>query len=190
VRCIDFAQYLGMARPDLFIRMPDRSFAVGFFKTIFGIWLMMVLVIVLGVTASCFTKGPIAALLTFTLLIVGQGFRDFMAQIVSGQAEVGGPIVALWGIVMHKNPGDAPEPGPITTIVQTIDSGIIGTLWLVQQVIPDFRSFSRLTQYVPKGFDVDWNTALLPGVFVTLAYVFPCLLLGYYCLKLRELESK
>ena len=33
-RCLNQEQFLGMARPDLFIRMHDRPFAVGFFKAI------------------------------------------------------------------------------------------------------------------------------------------------------------
>jgi len=45
VQCLNSGQYLGMARPDLFIRTPDRHFAHGYFKASAGIWLMMVLVV-------------------------------------------------------------------------------------------------------------------------------------------------
>ena len=47
-----------------------------------------------------------------------------------------------------------------------------------------------MSAYVAKGFDVDFRAAILPAIAVTLAYVVPCVLLGYYALKLRELESK
>src|SRR5690606_16887290 len=70
VACIDQQQYMGMARPDLFIRQPDKAFASGYWKAVFAIWLMMVLIIVMGVTASTFVKGPVATLLTFTLIVV------------------------------------------------------------------------------------------------------------------------
>ncbi|OYW19986.1 MAG: hypothetical protein B7Z55_07955 [Planctomycetales bacterium 12-60-4] len=35
--CIDPGQYIGMARPHLFIRMPDRSFETGYVKAVVGI---------------------------------------------------------------------------------------------------------------------------------------------------------
>jgi len=34
------------------------------------------------------------------------------------------------------------------------------------------------------------KAALIPGFLMTLAYLLPCLLIGSYSLKLRELESK
>jgi hypothetical protein len=43
---------------------------------------------------------------------------------------------------------------------------------------------------VAKGFDVDFRAAILPSIAVALAYLIPCVLLGYFALKLRELESK
>ena len=46
VSALDGGQYLGMAPADLFIRTPDRPFASGFFKAVFGIWLMTALVVV------------------------------------------------------------------------------------------------------------------------------------------------
>jgi hypothetical protein len=189
-RCIDPMQYLGMARPDLFIRTPDHPFWAGYVKSIAGIGLMMILVLVMGVTASCFCKGPVAALLTLTIIVVGQGFREFMGKLVSRHHTTTGPIESFVGILMHKNPGDPMEEGLAATIVQGIDELFLNGLWLVQQIIPDFSSFSRLSKYLPNGFDVDWNSALLPSIAVTLAYLLPCFLLGYMSLRLRELEAK
>ena len=80
VRCVDAGQYLGAARTDLFIRTPDRSFATGYFKAILGTWLMAMLVIILGTTASTFVKGPVATLLTFTLILTGLTMRPFMDE--------------------------------------------------------------------------------------------------------------
>ena len=37
VQCLDSGQYLGMARPDMFIRMPDRPFVAGYFKAVVGV---------------------------------------------------------------------------------------------------------------------------------------------------------
>lgn len=190
VACLNAGQFIGMARPDLFIRMPDNTFAAGFFKSVLGIWLMMVLIVVLGVTASCFVKGPVATFLTFTLLIVGQGFREFMGELVGGKALGGGPVEAAYRIVTHMNLQTPLDEGTLTHMIKMLDSGLINGMWLMQQIIPNFSHFSRMTQYIPNGFDVSFRSALLPGIAVTVAYLIPCLLLGYFSLKLRELEAK
>ena len=54
VAAIDSQQYIGMSPFDLFIRMPDRTFLSSYSKACFGLWLMLVLVAVIGTTASCF----------------------------------------------------------------------------------------------------------------------------------------
>src|SRR5690606_40550213 len=76
-------QYLGAARTDLFIRTPDRSFATGYFKAILGTWLMAMLVIILGTTASTFVKGPVATLLTFTLILTGLRSEEHTSELQS-----------------------------------------------------------------------------------------------------------
>lgn len=191
VSCLDAAQYLGMARPDLFIRMPDAPFWWGYVKSIAGIWLLMVMVVAISVAASCFCKGPVAAMVTFTLLIVGQGFREFMQTIVSGEFQGGGPIESSVRIYQHMNPQvPLSTPAPITMMIETVDSVMINGLWLVLQLIPDFDYFSQVSKYVPNGFDVNWQASLLPSLLMTVGFVVPCVLIGYYSLKLRELESK
>lgn len=190
VACLDRGQLLGMARPDLFIRLPNRSFASGYFKSIFGVWLMMALVTTLGVTASCFVKGPVATFLTFSFVVIGQWFREFMEALVRGQTHGGGPLESIVRIVTHMNLMDPLEAGPLTTVVKTVDAGILHVLWIVQYLIPDFSHYSRIMDYIPNGFDVSFQSALLPGIAVAAGYLVPCLLLGYYTLKLRELEAK
>jgi len=201
VQALDGAQYLGMAKADLFIRKPDRPFASGYFKALLGIWLMTVLVVVLGVTASTFTKGPVATLLTLTLLVIGSPFRGFMDKLshdylvsVTGgnQAlEGGGPLESIVRIVQHMNPSTPLPEGPLTSIVQTIDHGFLAGLSLVRFVIPDFSAYN-LSEYTSKGYDVFWATdpGLLPAGLITLAFLLPCIVLGYYSLRFRELEAK
>ena len=93
-------------------------------------------------------------------------------------------------IIKHMNPTTKLETGVLTTIIKGVDGAITGMLWLAAQIIPDFRSFRRVLEFLPNGFDVSWSTALLPSLTVTVGYLIPCLLVGYFCLKLRELEQK
>ena len=189
VLCLDPGQYIGMARPDLFIRTPDQPFAAGYFKAVGGIWLMMLLLVALGVTASTFVKGPVAILLTFTLLILGTGFHSFLDQLASGELDGAGATESAIRLVRHLNPTVPLEESTGIKVVQTTDRVIGWGLWSVDKIVPDFNRF-RLTEYVANGFDVPWNAALLPAMAMVVAYIIPCLLIGYYSLKLRELEAK
>lgn len=189
-RCLNGEQFLGMARPDLFLRMSDRPFAVGYFKAVVGLWLEAVLVVMLGVTASCFLKGPIATLLTFAVLIVGQGFHELVTNIVGGKALGGGPMESIYRMVTHMNQTvDMELSKGVTGVIKGSDWVVEQGLFLVQQTFPNFTYFG-MSPYVAKGFDVDFWAAMVPSIAVTLAYILPCILLGYYSLKLRELESK
>lgn len=189
VQCLDSGQYLGMSRPDFFIRLPDRLFAVGYFKAVFGIWLLTVFVISIGVTASTFVKGPIATLLTFSVLIIGQGFREFMIKLITGVQKGGGPIESWYRLVTHMNDTLELPDNVGVKIMHAIDNVMFGGLWLMQHLIPDLSSFV-MSPYVANGFDVPWSVAMARCLAVTIGYLVPCLLVGYYSLTLRELEAK
>lgn len=189
VQCLDSGQYLGMSRTDFFIRMPDRSFAVGYFKAVFGIWLLSVFVVSIGVASSTFVKGPVATLLTFSVLIIGQGFREFMVRLITGVQKGGGPIESWYRLVTHMNETlELPDNIGIR-IMKGIDNVMLGGLWLMQHLIPDLDSFV-MSPYVANGFDVPWGVAMFRSLAVTIGYLVPCLLVGYYSLTLRELEAK
>lgn len=189
VLCIDPGQYIGMARQDLFIRTPDAPFEAGYFKAVAGIGLMSLLVVVLGVTVSTFVKGPVATFLTLCLVIIGQSAHEFMGKLVYGMEQGGGMLESIYRIKEHLNPQVPLPEGPATTVMQTIDAGVMGFMWLIFQIIPDFKPFD-MAPFVANGFDVRWDAALLPSLMTTLGYFFPCLLLGYFCLRIRELEAK
>jgi hypothetical protein len=189
-QCVDAGQYIGMARPDLFVKMENRPFVVGYAKSILSIWLMMVLVVVVGVTASTFLKGPVATLATFALIIMGLWFRPFMETLAYGQFTGGGPIESSIRMWTHMNVQERLDQNVITQAATLVDYVAQGALFVALHLIPNFEHFTRASQYLPNGFDVDWRAGMLPVIFVTLAYIVPCLLIGFYSLRLRELESK
>jgi hypothetical protein len=195
VRCVDSGQYLGAARTDLFIRTPDRDFASGYSKAILGTWLMAVLVIVLGTTASTFVKGPVATLLTFTLILTGLTLRPFMSKVLDEYLSRpdgvvgGGMLESAYRLVTQMNVQSPLPENLATTIIQWVDARILEALLLLQNIIPDFTHFD-MAPFIANGFDVPWNSSLMPALATTLAFVLPCLVLGYFCLQWRELEAK
>lgn len=196
VQCLDSGQYLGMARPDFFIRLPDRSFAVGYFKAVFGIWLLCVFVVSVGVTVSTFVKGPVATIVTATYVIIGAGqivlgvdVRGFMVNLITGVQKGGGPLESSYRLAKQINDTLALPDTIAFKVMQMIDEVMIAGLWLMQHLIPDLSSFG-MSPYVANGFDVPWGVAMFRSLAVTIGYLIPCLLVGYYSLTLRELESK
>src|SRR5581483_10823332 len=142
---------------DLFIRTADRSFAVGYFKALFGVWLQAILVVMIGVAVSCFLKGPVATLLTFSVLVVGQGFHDLIVKIVNGQQLGGGTTESIYRIVTHLNQTVSMDLSkPVTGTIHGVDWAINKALWLVEQTFPNFSYFG-MSPYVAKGFDVDFR---------------------------------
>lgn len=186
--CLEPGQYVGMARPDLFIRLPDYHFWVGYTKALFGIWLLMVLVVTLSVTASTFLKGPVATLLTFVVIILGSSFHNFLEKVVTGKVDSAGALESAYRLVNHQNPRTEIAPRG-KDIMQGVDSSLKAGLWVVHKIVPDFDNF-RVVPYVANGFDVPFNAALLPALLTTLGFLLPCLFIGYLSLALRELEEK
>lgn len=193
VACLSAGQYLGMAKPDLFIRLPDRPFASGYFKALAAIGMMMALIVTIGVCASCFVKGPVAIFLTVSFLAVGQPFSySFLDQLVNEQLEGGGFVEAL--IRMGKQQAPSVPLGinkRAEEIVHFVDQKIIfGGLRGVKNIIPYFGHYTNSTKFVENGFDVPWASCLLPSIFTLIGFVLPCVLIGFVSLRFRELEAK
>jgi hypothetical protein len=199
--CLSGGQFLGMARPDLFIRLPDRPFWQSYFKSVVGIGLMMIMVIVLGVMSGCFLKGPIATILTAFVVVVGRMAHEFFRAIANNYlpgTDTGparyeflgrGPLISLYNIPTHRNPVVAPEDTPFVRVIMFIDEILLRGMWGLQHLFPNLATFDT-TEYVANSFDIPWAESLLPNLAVTVGYCLPWILVGSISLKLRELEAK
>ena len=191
VACLDDQMYLGMARPDLFIRLKDNPFLVGYSKALLNIGLMLALVIVLGVTASCVVKGPVSFFFTLTVFVIGQFFHTLMQRIVGGVEEGSGLVESAMLIYQHRNPTAGLDASENTQqVVETVDNAVVGILNVASNIIPDFSVFSDASAYIENGFDVPWNSSVLPALSTFIGFLIPCIIIGAACLKFRELESK
>lgn len=189
IYCRDRNQFLGMARPDLFIRLPNKHFAVGYSKAIFGVWLAVLLVIVLGVTGSTFLKGPVGTLLVVVMLLLGSAFHGFMEKVVSGEVKSSGAFESAYRLINHHNPTARIEGRRGTKIIKGVDGALSYVLNGAYRVVPNLGNF-RMYPYVAKGFDVPFRSALLPAILTTFGFFIPCMFLGYLSLASRELEDK
>ena len=191
VACLNDQMFIGMARADLFLRLPDRSFLAGFSKALLNIGLMLSLVIVLGVTASCVVKGPVSFFFTLTIFVIGQFFHQLMLKIVAGSQEGGGMVESAMLIFQHRNPSVGIDANEGTeAVVKGLDWGVNGILKIASNIIPDFSTFSEASAYIENGFDVPWSTSVLPAIMTFVGFLIPCVIIGAACLKFRELEAK
>ncbi|MGQ0634049.1 MAG: ABC transporter permease [Planctomycetaceae bacterium] len=197
VACLSGSQFLGMARPDLFLRMPDRTFEASYFKSIASIGLMMFMVVTLGVAAGCFAKGPVATIMAGFIFVVGRVAHSFLQELVTGRyrdnpnLEVPGRGImdSFIRIPTHQAPTIDLIESPLTRIAKMIDNWELSGLWAVQHLFPDFGMFDT-TEYVANAFDVPWRESLLPNLAVAIGYSLPWIVVGYFSLKVRELEAK
>lgn len=191
VSCLNSEMFIGMARPDLFIHLPEKDFAVGYAKALFSTILMLLLVVVIGVTASCIVKGPVALFMTLGMFMIGQAFHSFMSDILAGYVPGAGMFEAAVLIFQQRAPTAGVDATQQTQdVIAFFDSISTGLLRVASQLIPDFSLFSRSATYVENGFDVPWGTALLPAIATFLGFLLPCVLMAAAFLKFRELEAK
>lgn len=191
VACLNDQMYLGMARPDLFIRKPDRSFLVGYTKALVSIALMLMLIIILGVTVSCIVKGPVALFFTLTFFVVGQFFHEFMMRMLSGQEQGMGTLESAVLIAQHRNPQVGMDVSSTTSaVLKGADKGLEGVLRIFSNIVPDFSVFNRGASFVENGFDVPFNDCVVPAIAIFVGFLVPCVLIAGAMLKFRELEAK
>ena len=196
VACVDSAQYIGVARPDLFIRLPDRPFAVTFSKTVINLWLMNVLIIIIGCTGSCFLKGPVTTVLTFGLLLMGTFLRGTMDTLVNefhrsvdGKVMGGGPLESLYRLLTQRNVMTPLDETSTKTLLEFFDRQALNLLSVASGFIPDFARYDT-AERATNGFDINVLTQLIPAILSTVGFFIPCVILGYFALQVRELEAK
>jgi hypothetical protein len=195
ITCPDSGQYVGAAQSDLFIRLPDRGFESTYFKSIFNMWLMLMLVCLLGTTASCFVKGPVATILIFSLVLLGETMRPFMDKMLGehssreGGVLGGGMLESFYRVVTQMNQQSELPDTFSTRTMKLFDAGILEVMGALKNIIPNFTYFDS-SPWTINGFDVSWSSSMLPAIATALAYIIPCILLGYFSLQLRELEAK
>jgi hypothetical protein len=100
-----------------------------------------------------------------------------------------GVFDSLYRIPTHMTPGVDLGDSFVFRLIKAIDDLVLNILWGVHHLIPDFGSFDT-TEYVANAFDVPWAESLLPSLATTVGYCLPWILVGYFALRVRELESK
>lgn len=187
IQCSEKAQYYGMAQADLYVRGHEASFTVNFIKAYLGIWLQMLMITSFGVMFSTFLSGAVACFATFVVYNVSL-FRVFVINVAIGKEEGGGPLESMVRLVTQKNISIDLEIGVWPErIIKFLDAVLMGFMWLLANVLPDFRSLNT-SKFVAHGFNIDANL-LTQHCLTTLAFVVVLSVFGYFFFKAREIAG-
>src|SRR6478752_3703915 len=187
LRCVDPAQYFGVAEPDVYLRPGDAPFELNFFKAYLSIWLQMLLVTGFGVTFSTFLSGPVALMASISAIVLGF-FGEFVRDIATGTQYGGGPIESFIRIIIQQNVMTDLEMNTIVIkIIKGIDAGLMHLLQAATYILPDYTQFDT-TEFVASGYNIFASTV---GMQLTMALVYftAVTIAGYFFLKTREIAA-
>lgn len=186
VKCLERGQYFGAAAPDMYLRHHDAPFAWNFFKGYLGIWFQMVLVAIYGVVFSTFLSTPVTILATL-FMILGGSFHKFLLSLGSGTLEGGGPLEAAIRVFRQENLTIDLDMNSYEIIIsKMVDSVFQAFIHFLSYLMPAFDRFDT-SAYVAQGFNISFNLVLM-NFMTVLGYAVPLYILGYLCLKTREIE--
>ncbi len=186
LRCEDYNQYIGVARADVYFRASDDLYWANFFKGYLGIWCQMIIVIAMGVSFSTFLSAPITMLATIVTMIVGF-FTPFIRTMTQEDVAGGGPIESLFRLVTQRNMEVTLETGIGTTLMEQSDNLLVAGLSTLTYLAPNFSQMN-FADFLTYGYSID-SQRLLVAVAITLAFCAGLSILGYFCLKTREIAK-
>jgi len=191
--CRDINQYIGVGRSDAYLRGNDQAYWWNFLKGYIGIWCQLMIMIALGVALSTFLGSPLVMLSAVAVMIVGfnSGFIRKLAE-VDDQGNLineqgGGPLESFVRVVTQQNTMVELDTGFFDTIIEKLDYLLVSMLQMLTYLAPNFGQLN-FSNYLVHGYAVD-NNQLLMAIAITIAFIFGLTLLGYFCLKTREIAK-
>lgn len=187
LRCVDPAQYFGVAEPDVYLRPGDASFELNFGKAYLSIWLQMLLVTGFGVTFSTFLSGPVALMASISAIVLGF-FGQFVRDIAMGTQYGGGPIESFIRIIIQQNVMTDLEMNTIVTkIIKGMDAVLMHVLQAATYILPDYTQFDT-TEFVASGYNI-FASVVGQQLVMALVYFTAVSIAGYFFLKTREIAA-
>jgi hypothetical protein len=187
IRCISPTQYLGMAESDLFVLVDSGDFGTNFMKGLFGVWLQAMVLTAIGVFAGTFLSWPVALLTTVAFVVAGQVAFTFLLNFSRHTLLGGGPFESLVRLLTHENQVSELAPTVAVVTAKTLDSLVMPVMARLVYVVPNFTALD-VSNTVADGFAVSWSL-MVSNLLLTLAYVLPFSIAGYFILKNREVAA-
>jgi hypothetical protein len=167
--------YVGLRANSLQGVIGSQNFALNLAKSLFVLWMLAVLVIIIAIFCSTFVSWPIAVVLTLVLLL-GRWAVNQLGEPSTPQQ--------IWtDLTGNKGGGDKAEAVSAKLFTETL-SGLNKGLQATAKVLPDVDRF-RVTEDIERGVNIPLRT-LLDGMIVLAGFGLPVLALAYLFLKNKE----
>lgn len=186
LRCEDRNQYIGVARADIYFRSKDNSYWLNFVKGYLGIWCQMMIIIAMGVALSTFLSAPVVMLSTVVAIIIGF-CTPFIRTMTEPDVSGGGPIESFFRLVTQKNMEIDLETGVATTLMEQVDYFLVLCLNSLTYLVPNFAQLN-FADFLTYGYSID-NSRLFVAMTISLTFCIGLSVLGYFCLKTREIAK-
>jgi ABC-type transport system involved in multi-copper enzyme maturation permease subunit len=173
IRCKTLGHSLGMFYDNLLLVSSQESFTFNLTKSLFVMWMMTVLVVVIAVFSSTFLSWPIAIVLTVVLLLGHWGVNTI------GASSGGG----LGRQIVQDMFGARPDPATSKAISESVEA-LNNTLNRVAMVLPDISKFDAIDD-IEKGWAVRAGT-LLDAATVLFMFGLPLSVGAYLVLRNKE----
>jgi len=186
VKCDTRGQLLGMASGDLYLLAGERTFHENYFKSSFGLWCRVCIVLGLAITLSTYLSGVITFLLTTKLFLAGY-ITEHLSDLAGSNSSVGGPFRSMNQILRAEQ---STAPSDAGTLSKAAEGGDDAFSWLLRRVfnlIPDVEGFVW-TEFLSEGFNIPLEYLVMNFV-VMVGYLLPWFVLGYYLLRSREIAE-
>ena len=79
------------------------------------------------------------------------------------------------------------DTGVFDTIIEKLDYLLVWMMQMLTYLAPNFGDLN-FSDYLVYGYAID-NNQLFIGIAITIAFLFGLTLLGYFCLKTREIAK-
>lgn len=186
VQCLEPAQYIGVAKADLYLKARNASYTVNFIKGYAGIWAQMILVTAFGVMFSTFLSGPVAMMATISTLVLGF-FTSMVFDLAYEKVKGGGPVESLIRIVNQSNMTTEMEEGLTRDVVKGVDFVLLKVMEVVTRLVPDFSTFDNVN-FLAHGYNIPGGQVLAQLVSAA-GYVLAVFVVGYFFLRSREVSK-
>lgn len=186
VKCLSPGQMLGMAEADLYLLEGEKSFAENYFKSAFGLWCRLVIVIGLAVTLSTYLAALIALFGTLFLYTAAY-FAEHIRDIGTSTSVGGGPFEGTLRLIRGDTASMPLDPSSTVAAVTWGDQAYAWIFRRFANVIPDVDAFSW-SEFLAEGYNVNFEY-LIVNVIVLLGYLLPWGVLAYYLMRNREVAA-
>ncbi len=105
----------------------------------------------------------------------------------SPDTQGGGPIESLVRLITQRNMQILMEESPGTMVMQEADRVFVYTLDSITRIVPSFAQMD-FSSFLTYGYFIDAHR-LMVAAMTALAFCFGLAILGYFCLKTRELAG-